>query len=282
MFIFVSNVLCWAKDNNAPQGDQLITIISVCNLVEEMMKSIRLFNIFYKSLFVAKIYIALCFMVTSCNVWFSTLLCVYFCLKIVKVKHTLYFQLQNNFHEALPWLYFSNILGSILVSIPLVLKTSSENSSRFNVSAISLQESPVLISFKVKDTIAFTILSLTAMLIFSISASAIIISLFKHINQVQQNFGGFRSPNMKAHVQASRTVMSFLFAYIITFLFMATVSLLPSDNVWIYVIYLLFNISKAVSCWNLIKGNRNLNKAFNKLLGELHCTNKSNDTEQRM
>ncbi|XP_073493325.1 taste receptor type 2 member 40-like [Phyllobates terribilis] len=207
MFIFIANILNWAKDKNAPQGDHIITGISVCNLVHEMIKSIRFLNIIYKSLLMAKILIALFHIVDSCNFWFSTLLSVYFCLKIVNVKHTLYISLQRNFHKALPWLFISVIAGSVIISAPLLIEVSEEISSQSRLNASeNIQQRIIFLPTKFNDISAFMILTLIAMLIFFISASAIIISLFKHMNQVQQNFGDFRGPHMKAHIQASRTV----------------------------------------------------------------------------
>ncbi|XP_075699580.1 taste receptor type 2 member 104-like [Rhinoderma darwinii] len=282
MFILIVNIVNWKKDKNLQQVDQLITSISVCNLAEGMMTSIRFLNLIYNSILLEDIDFALYVMVCSCNFWFSAFLCVYFCLKIVNVNNTLYIYMQRNFHKILPWLFISAIMGSVLVSVPLVPKFSEETSSnsRLNSSAINMQESQTIVT-RTNDILTFMILSSTATLLFSISAFAIIISLFKHVNQVQQNVGGFRGPNMKAHVQASKTVISLLTTRII-FFFMLIVSITSIDNKGSYVIYPLLSVSKMVNCWILIKGNRNLDKALSYVLGGLHCTNKSNDMQESM
>ncbi|KAG8560395.1 hypothetical protein GDO81_014953, partial [Engystomops pustulosus] len=225
MFIFIVIVLNWIKDKKLPQVDQLIASISVCNIVEEVIKSVLLLGTMYNSFILTMIYFALFSTVMSCNVWFSTFLCVYFCLKIVNVKNTLYICLQRNFQKVFPWFFMSAILGSVLVSVPFILKITEGNSSNsgLNTSAIFMQNNSVFLYIKTKDILSLVILSWIAMLIFSISASVIVNSLFKHMNQVQQNIGGFRSPNMKVHVQALRTVISFLCTNIINFLSLTVV-----------------------------------------------------------
>ncbi|XP_073493324.1 taste receptor type 2 member 40-like [Phyllobates terribilis] len=278
MFIFIANILNWAKDKNAPQGDHIITSISVCNLVHEMIKSIRYLNIIYKSLLMTKIHIALFYIVNSWNFWFSTLLCVYFCLKIVNVKHTLYISMQRNFHKALPWLFISVIAGSVILSAPLLIEVSEEISSHLRLNASkNIQQRIIFLPPKFNDVLSFMILSLIAMLIFSISASAIIISLFKHMNQVQQNFVGFRGPNMTAHMQALRTVIFFLIANLITLFLFVTVTSMSPTTIWIDVIFPIFSITKVAGSWSLIKGNRNLDNALRTFISRLRCINKMNE-----
>ncbi|KAG8549011.1 hypothetical protein GDO81_023125 [Engystomops pustulosus] len=249
IFILMVNLLTWIKENKFSQVEQLIISISVCNIVEKMMEFIWFLNIIYNIPVMTKNYFALGFLAMSCNVWFSTFLCVYFCLKIVNVKNTLYICLQRNFQKILPWLFVSAILGSVLVSVPFILKITEENSlnSGFNISL-------------------------------NMQTLAIVTSLIKHMNHVQENIGGFRSPNMKVHVQALRTVILFLITNIIIFIVL-TVNLTSPGNIWSYVIIHFYNLSKMTGCWSIIKGNRNLDKTLRNIFSKLHCTNTSNDIE---
>ncbi|KAG8549010.1 hypothetical protein GDO81_023124, partial [Engystomops pustulosus] len=270
MFILMVNLLTWIKNKKCPQVEQIITSISVCNIVAKIMEFIWLLNIINSSPVITKIYFALGFLAMSCNVWFSTFLCVYFCLKIVNVKNTLYVCLQRNFQKILPWLFVSAILGSVLVSVPYILKIVEDSSnSGLNIS-INMQSNSTFIDFKERDILSFLILSWTALLILSISALAIVISLFKHMNHVQENIGGFRSPNMKIHVQALRTVILFQITNIIIFLVL-TVNLTSSGNIWNYVVIPFYNLSKMTACWSIIKGNRNLDKTLRNIFCKLHC-----------
>ncbi|KAG8560396.1 hypothetical protein GDO81_014954, partial [Engystomops pustulosus] len=278
MFIFIINLLSWIKVKKLLPVDQLITSISVCNIVEQMMMFTTLLKIIYRNPMITMIYFALFYIVMSCNVWFSTFLCVFFCLKIVNVKNTLYICLQRNFQKILPWLFLSAILGSVLVSVPFILNITEGNlsNSGLNISAIYMQNNSVFIDNKEKDLLAFMILSWIAMLILSISALAIVTSLFKHMNQVQQNFGGFRTPNMKAHVQALRTVIFFLFTNFFIFLVL-TGNITSHDYNWNYLMFVIYDISKGIVNWSLIKGNQNLDKALRNISSKLHCTNTSNN-----
>ncbi|XP_071972604.1 taste receptor type 2 member 114-like [Engystomops pustulosus] len=213
----------------------------------------------------------------SCNVWFSTFLCVYFCLKIVNVKNTLYICLQRNFQKVFPRLFISAILGSVLVCVPFILKVIEETSA-VNMSTINKKRNLRDIVITYRDSSAFIILSWTALLILSISALAIVTSLFKHMNQVQENFGGFRSPNMKAHVQALKTIIFFL---LINFLMLitATANITLQEMTLHYVIIPLYSVTKAMVCWSLIKGNWNLDKTMRNILRKLHYPKKFNDKD---
>ncbi|KAG8536702.1 hypothetical protein GDO81_025819 [Engystomops pustulosus] len=280
IFIVTVNLLTWIKDKKFSQVEQLITSMSVCNLVEEMLTLMNVVNIIYNSSKIRNINFALNFMTMSCNVWFSTFLCVNFCLKIVNVKNTLYMCLQRNFQKILPWLFVSAILGSVLVSVPFILIITEENVSnpKLNTSTISWQSDSTFICFKERDILSFLTLSWTAVMILSISALAIVTSLFKHMNQVQQSFGGFRSPNMKVHVQALRTIMSLLISNIIILLVL-TANISSNGNMWSYVIYPFYFISKGVICWRLIKGNRNLYTTLRNIFSKIQCITTSNDNE---
>ncbi|XP_056401099.1 taste receptor type 2 member 4-like [Hyla sarda] len=250
MFIFIVNIVNWTRDKTLRPGDRLITSISVCNLVEEMIMSIRFLHLIWNSPVLLKVYFALRFMVVSCNVWFSTFLSVYFCLKIVNVKNTIYICLQRNFYKILPWLFISTVVGSVLGGVPLLSKFSEETSLNSTLSS-SVGYRPRRSSFiyvEVNKISAVIILQSTALLVFSSSTLAIITSLFKHIKQVQQNLGGFRRPNMEAHVQTLKTVTFFLCIYIMVISFTLTLSLLSFYDMWSYVIYPLFGISKVMAC----------------------------------
>ncbi|KAG8538823.1 hypothetical protein GDO81_022021 [Engystomops pustulosus] len=271
MFISIVILLNWIKDKKLPLVDQLIASISVCNIAEEVMKSIKFLNIIYNSSKIRMIYFALYYMVMSCNAWFSTFLCVYFCLKIVNVKNTLYICLQRNFQKILPWLFVATILGSVLVRVPIILRISEEN-------ILTPKLNSTFLHFKRTNVLSFMILSWIAILIFSISALTIVHSLFKHMNQVQENFGGFRSPNMKAHVQALITVMLFLITNI-TISIVLTINLTSYSDIIYYIIIPLYSTSKLAGCWSLIKGNRNLDETLKNIFRKLHCTKTSNNME---
>ncbi|KAG8549016.1 hypothetical protein GDO81_023128, partial [Engystomops pustulosus] len=274
MFIFIVNLLTWIKDKKLPQVDQLITSISVCNILEDVLHKMRFLNMSYDDLMMTNMYLVVFLMIMFCNIWFSTFLCVYFCLKIVNVKNTLYICLQRNFQKILPWLFVSVILVSVLLSVPVILKYLEQATVNSTLNTSSSTSAYI----KAKDIASFMILSWTAMLIFSISVLGIVTSLIKHIDQVQQNFGGFRSPNMEAHVQALRTVISFLINNIII-LCTFTIIMTSHNKILKYVIVPFYTISKVVVCWNLIKGNRNLEKSLRNIFRKLQCCNTSNDMQ---
>ncbi|KAG8549017.1 hypothetical protein GDO81_023129 [Engystomops pustulosus] len=273
MFIFIVNFLTWIKDKKLPQVDQLIISISACKILEEILQGIRLLNM-SDNLMMVKIYMVLFLKIMFCDVWFSTFLCVYFCLKIVNVKNTLYICLQRNFQKILPWLFVSVILGSVLLSVLNVLKHLEPTPINSTLNTFC----PISEYIRADNISSFMILSWIAMLILSISALAIVTSLFKHINQVQQNFGGFRSPNMKAHVRVLRTVISFLISNIII-LCTFTIILISDCNILNNLIVPFYTISKVVVCWSLIKGNRNLEKSLRNIFQKLRCSNTSNEME---
>ncbi|XP_053330339.1 taste receptor type 2 member 41-like [Spea bombifrons] len=266
LFIFV-NGLGWIQNKKLHVTEHLIFGISVCNLCHGFLKTVSYLNYVLegpaRSVNEIQKYGTVMFLtVMSCNIWFCTWLCVYFCLKIVNINQRMYLGLQRNFNRIFPFLLLKSILGSFLVSLPVALGdtyNATLHDSSETVSVNMLTKIKYLYHLPIHSTIS----SLAFFLFFG-SALTIVISLYRHMKTMQGNAEGSRSPSVEAHVRAAKTVTSLLTLSIIYFPSVLVATLCRWDFNWLHSSSCFISIFHILSSLTLIKGNSKLNMALEK------------------
>ncbi|KAG8548482.1 hypothetical protein GDO81_025253 [Engystomops pustulosus] len=179
MFIIVVNILDWAKNKRLDVSDQLISGISLLVVVHRIQYACHSatckFNETTNTLCgIHLLYLSLIF----CTLLFSTWLAIHFCLKIVNINHKLYIYIQSMFPKMFPWILLPSILASVLVSVSSALEISRNSTS-------VLQNFSHFFPFSMFSSLCF-------LMLFS-SALNIILSLQRHIRQMQTKTIEFRS-----------------------------------------------------------------------------------------
>ncbi|KAG9465281.1 hypothetical protein GDO78_018568 [Eleutherodactylus coqui] len=270
IFIIVVNIVDFFKNRRLLLSDQLIFGFSMVNILHALQK----WNILYKDLFhVVKneydkkaIYVFM--YLNMCTLWFSTLLILHFCLKIVNINHRFYICLQRRFPKLFPWIIITFILGYFFLSLGSALDTNQECFLNKTFSAMDLPDSPRCYW----PFLIFLIICGLCSLFCSVSAMTIIISLLKHLNRIQKNTESSRSPNMESHIRAVRTVTTLLAANILMFSSVFTVTMITPKA--IYPFGIVISICHTFSSYFLIKGTRKLDKTLEHFLN--HCSSSKN------
>ncbi|KAG9462114.1 hypothetical protein GDO78_014875 [Eleutherodactylus coqui] len=274
IFIIVKNIQDWIKNRRHSPFLQLILGVSGINIVQGLLKLISPFimtNI--ESTILTKIYITLFLVLTSCNLWFSTWLCIYYCLQTVQIKLKFYRSLQKTFPKMVTWLHFLSILVSSILSIPFAWKTSEDQSSNTTFSTLpSNATSNITLDGSISSIhsisvhTSYVVSSLGFLLMFS-SSTAIIISLCATLRHVKLKTGRQRSQDAEAclkasalHIDAAKAVSCIVGVNVVL---QAAVHILTSAGggaIWTSAFSIANTIFQMFSCLHLIKGHVNISK----------------------
>ncbi|XP_071988250.1 taste receptor type 2 member 7-like, partial [Engystomops pustulosus] len=206
IFIIVKNVLDLWKNRRLLLSDWLMLGFSFFSFLQVCNEGFVL----YLDLYHLPSNIHVFMYLNMCTLWFSALLSLHFCLKIVQINHWLYICLQRRFPELFPWIIVGFLLGFLILNLYSTIDPKAECSSNTTSSVVSIRCSWLKLIF-LTSCFLFTFLC-------SLSALTILISLMKHVRRIQDNTEGSGSPSMKAHIRAVIEVLD----YRVTSLYMAT------------------------------------------------------------
>ncbi|KAM3920450.1 taste receptor type 2 member 20-like [Leptodactylus fuscus] len=265
-FIVAVTILGFCKNRKLPLSDQLIFGITFYSLLHGLLKTYAQFNAVFE--FSSDEYnkqaIYITIYLDICTLWFSALLSIHFCLKIVNIKNGFYIRLQGRFPKLFPWITVTFVLGYFFLSLYSVLDRYQE----------SLLNATSAVLFKRESSrwwllvISMTICVLCSLLC-SVSALTILISLCKHIKRIQEHTEGSGSPNMDVHIRAIKTVSSLLAANI---LILICLFILPTDNfLLLFPFGILVSLCHTFNSYFLIKGTKKLDKAMIDILSKFTC-----------
>lgn len=275
MFILVVNALDAAKSRRLPLNDWLICSISVFSILYTLL------NIFESVFFLLqpieicaeaanKGFLVLFLTIYSCNIWFSTWLCVYFCLKIVKFNQRFYIYLQKIFPKLFTWILLLTVIQAFLSSFISVWTNSGELSLNATFSKSDHEQSlkryaryaPRIIIYSATFSISYGILYTSAL--------TIIFFLYKHMKKMKNNTQGPRStPKFGATAQAIKTILALLAINTVNFLGGLYWFMLNISKTYQYVSMIFTAIRNVLLPLVLIKVNCKLNKALQKLFQDL-------------
>ncbi|KAG9461504.1 hypothetical protein GDO78_016644, partial [Eleutherodactylus coqui] len=266
IFIIVVNIIDFFKNRRLLLSEQLIFGFSIFNLLHALQKGYILYeNLFHlvRSEYYKKATYVFMYL-NMCTLSFSTLLILHFCLKIVNINHRFYICLQRRFPKSFPWIIITFLLGFFFLSLGSALDTNQECFLNTTLSAPDLLET-LRCSWPLR---LFLIICGLCSLFCSVSAITIIISLFKHMNRIQENTERFRSPNMESHICAIKTVTTLLAANFLMFSSLVTVTMSTPKSIFSFGI--VISLCHTFSSYFLIRGTKKLEKTLENVLN--HCS----------
>ncbi|XP_039912350.1 taste receptor type 2 member 40-like [Hirundo rustica] len=180
-------------------------------------------NIFYEPIFetenwTAPAKIIFTFLNYS-SLWFGAWLNVFYCIKVTRFTQPFFTWLKQRFARLVPWMLLTSCLCSITAAIPFAWDIYGGHN---NFTAPSSLTNASAMRTTRKDTLSILILLSNAgigvPLILSVASSVLLIwSLWIHTRRMQNNASGSRDPSLEAHINAIKSVCSFLILYIIYF-----------------------------------------------------------------
>ncbi|XP_030042717.1 taste receptor type 2 member 41-like [Microcaecilia unicolor] len=255
----------WVKRQDLNPDDLIISSLGACNIICQCLSVLNCFvYYFWRSiLFQDHIFntiLILWLTLQSSNIWFATLLCLYFCVKIVNYQQPVFLLLKMTFPKMVPWILPGTFLSSLVISIPVDCRSFIESYTNLtanvsnNVSSVSRFSGAFLIYF------TFCVLGF---IIYFFSAMAILASLSKHVKRMK-NLDSLQNLHLKAHFGAAKTVMSLFILYFICFVvLMIWVSRGSNETIILDAVFTIVSIvGYALSPIILILRSRRLNNGL--------------------
>ncbi|KAM8921404.1 taste receptor type 2 member 9-like [Pelodytes ibericus] len=279
-------LLDWTKNRNLTISDQLLCGIGLFKLLygfliacQELISLLEIKSMF--SLLSFCITSILIMTMMSCILWFSTWLCLHFCLKIVTINQRFYVFLQKSFPKVFTWLLLVSILVSILVSLSSSIPVFQSLVLLANVTlgSTTQNKSPNSPTQSLPLNQGYVTSSCLSFLLSSVSAVVTITSLYRHMRLMRHNAEGLRSPRIETHISAAKTVTSLLAFNVFFFAAVLLVVVGNYDRFSLYCLDITIFIFHFFSSLNLIRGNRKLDKALSDLVTYCHCTKASYSPE---
>ncbi|XP_069830400.1 taste receptor type 2 member 2-like [Dendropsophus ebraccatus] len=207
LFIVVMNVTWWLKDKALQSIDIIMTSLGSVRIV-------LLIIYFYISLpfpfSSTGTYITLFLMIymVFCSLWWSTVLGVFYCVKITTYTNRLFMWLRINIPTKIHWMLVGSVVISFVSTLPLQTFTDFTDGNFSNYEETMTKE-------VLRVIIISSAGSIMPILIFCVSICLLIVSLLKHTRNMNGNNSGFAKPQLEAHKNAIITMVSFLLFYLL-------------------------------------------------------------------
>ncbi|XP_059567254.1 taste receptor type 2 member 9-like [Myotis daubentonii] len=175
------------------------------------------FSMFFPLFYQTKIYgaamVFLWMFFSSVSLWFATCLSVFYCLKLIGFTHPCFLWLKFRISKLMPGLLLGSLLASVSTAtlcievdypknaVEDVLRNATRTTSKFNIRSIN---EVLLVNFSLLFPLA----------IFLMCTFMLLMSLYKHTHRMQNGSRGFRSVSTEVHINALRTVLTFILFFI--------------------------------------------------------------------
>ncbi|XP_027731065.1 taste receptor type 2 member 7-like [Vombatus ursinus] len=148
----------------------------------------------------------------TANIWFSTILSIFYFLKITNFSNPLFLWMKWRIDRMLFMLLWGPLIISLSIIFPMMERMHYYYHNIFsggkkrNVSQdVQVSKNKLLVL-----QVFFGLLSLIPFTLSTISFSLLFVSLWRHTRQMQLNATGSRDPSTEVHVRAMKAVSSFL------------------------------------------------------------------------
>ncbi|KAM4043887.1 taste receptor type 2 member 1-like [Anomaloglossus baeobatrachus] len=211
-FIIAVNLFWWLKHQTLQTIDVLLTCLGLARLIFLIICMDRIIFLLSGGSFL-QIYDANCIetvlmFIDFCSLWWGSVLCVFYCVKITSYSNRLFMRLKMNISELVPWMLLFSLVISFLSSLPHTFYNFSiqYNGTIYNNRTLGLNVNLFINIFSG---------SIIPFLIFCISIYLIILSLLRHTRNMSSQESGFNDTQRDIHISVIRTMVSFLVLYIV-------------------------------------------------------------------
>ncbi|XP_073404205.1 taste receptor type 2 member 40-like [Dendrobates tinctorius] len=279
LFILIVHFLDWLKTYKLNPCDFIINSISLSNI---SLQGTILFNevcfffftTFYAQTKVVNSMVVIMSSLAFSSLWCSTVLCFYYCVKIINFTGTFFHKLKAKLSELVPWMIFFSVVISWAAGLPSYWDLYRVIDISFNGVSNYTGNRTFVISFKFKSKCncifkVYMLLSAVACTIILFTAGGIISSLCMHMNRMKHSNEGSGGGKINSHLYAAKTVTSLLLLYIFFYwaLNMIYNETTAIGSLTFSMCFLALSSFPALNAIILIKGNQKLTNMCKRILG---------------
>ncbi|XP_075197760.1 taste receptor type 2 member 1-like [Anomaloglossus baeobatrachus] len=260
-YIVTLNFFWWMKHQTLHTIDVLVTSLGLVRLihlflyVEYIIFSISgwsLFQVYYLE-YIETVMI----LVDFCGLWWGSMLCVFYCVKITNYSNRFFVRLKMNISKLVPWMLLVSLLISVLSSLPYRLVIQRINGTVYGKSTMEIEVNLFIVFFIFSG-------SIIPFLIFCASIYLIIVSLLRHTRYMSNRNSGFSDAQRDIHISVIRCMISFLVLYTVHLVAYINTPMVVFLNIYVFnIINLIFMCAyPSLHSISLIVCNKKLKKSF--------------------
>ncbi|KAG8539615.1 hypothetical protein GDO81_020637 [Engystomops pustulosus] len=147
-----------------------------------------------------------------CSLWWGSVLCVFYCVKITNYSNRLFMRLKMNINKMVPWLLLITLVISFVSSVPYSWSLVSSNLDNSDTNSTNNGNLPQSVNTVILLIIFFAG-SIVPFLICCVAIYLIIVSLLRHTRNMRGRDSGFSDAQRDVHLSVIRSMVSFLVSY---------------------------------------------------------------------
>ncbi|XP_074848646.1 taste receptor type 2 member 40-like [Carettochelys insculpta] len=209
-------VICidWIKSRKLTSCDMILGSLGTSRFLFQCLITVEVFTfeLFLENCNAFHMLIALGVFLNFVCLWFATWLSVFYCVKIATFSQLLFLWMKQRISSLVPWLLTGSLFLSLGTSVPFLFMNYTFCSSNNTFSADPLPDRKL--DFSALYSFSLYILGpFIPFLIFMVSTSLLITSLWQHTRRLQREITNFLDPQTKAHVVVIKSQISFMIFY---------------------------------------------------------------------
>ncbi|XP_020860099.1 taste receptor type 2 member 1-like [Phascolarctos cinereus] len=270
--IIIVSGLEYIKKKRVTAYDLLLTSLGICRIFLQVMLVRNLRFFLTVELRMNQIVFTIYFFINEVNLWLSTFLCVFYCVKIANIVHPFFLWLKTRISRLVPWWILASLLISSAISVchSLLCWPGAKKELRKFLAGNSTTQA--LFQYMLPTPILVVGLAMP-LCMFNVASSLLIYSLCRHTRWMRNIATGSRDPSTEAHIHAMKLIFSFLVLYTSYYVVLPVAfSKFPIGSD--FLLYLLFSVAASYPSGHsiiLILGNSKLKHYSRKFLLSAKC-----------
>ncbi|KAG9468282.1 hypothetical protein GDO78_023095 [Eleutherodactylus coqui] len=228
LLIVAANFMKWKSLKSLQTSEKILSSLAISRGL--YFFTILMWNFFFR--FFPKlahriIVLSVLYILNMCtfysSLWIATILCVFYCVKIVAYNYKLFIILKTRISTMAPWLLQASLLISLICSLPfgwygyhVKLKKSSNGTTE------NMMEQRLATAKRFNERfLVFAVGSFPPFLIFCAANLMLIHFLLMHTRRMRGNESNIQSPNLKSYFNVLKSMSLFLLLQIMSFICMS-------------------------------------------------------------
>ncbi|KAM9020765.1 taste receptor type 2 member 40-like [Ara ararauna] len=224
-FIAAVSIINWVKSKKFYSTDVILIFLSTSRFILQVtILMMPIHSLYFVDAFrlasVYKAFGAVRIFVNHASLWFSTWLCVLYCVKITNVTQWLLLQIKLRVAGMVPWLLLGSPVISSVTSLPLLWITPSTYlcSSTGNCRENSTAHITDWNHSHIRLLLLYCAGCFFPLVLSVVTSSLLITSLWRHTKKMKRYVDTFRDPLIDVHLTAIKSIVSFLILYLYSFI----------------------------------------------------------------
>ncbi|XP_004643377.1 taste receptor type 2 member 16 [Octodon degus] len=256
----------WVQVKRLAPVEMILTSLSICRFFLQWTSMLYNFCMYFNHHYVLRQLGNIWEFTNVLSLWLTSLLAVFYCVKISSITHPIFFWLRWRILRFVPWLLLGVLVISCVAIIPSVIR------NHIQIQLVPLEHLPInntliarLKIFEHYFSKANKIIMMTVpFLLFMVCTTFLTVSLIQHWEQMQQHNTGQSSSSLRAHSRTLKSLATYFICFTVYFLtiVLSFVHIKPLREPWSWVYEVLIYGVVSIHSTSLMLSSPTLKKAI--------------------